>query len=681
MSFVRHFLNASLDLAEVVGSLEGSEVPDVESTNTNPSQATISSAPSTSDSEDSRVAAPIERQQSDMSRVIENISQRNQMLQQDNVRHLRWQDNASMTIKEFNEEIQARKDETRAAKKKAARAEAETQRQVGDRKRQVWGLKLEMVQMSNQNAQAIEEHEIRLRRREKELLAQKEAVEKAAATAESRAQTKHAAEMSTARSKIQTLQTTVNDRESQIFRLSNEIQDVREAKKRASQGENDLYRHAKLKAKQIVENLEAKIRTLDLKRKEVESKFSAAEGRAKGLLDQLRVSEKNAERWEKSCKEAEEVARDRTLSASADIMPHIPEASQQEAATAAKEAETPQLVELRKENYELREENNYLANKVKWWDEAWEAVVQCEEAWKEGVRRQYDEEKREALAKARADERARSKPAAMEEEIRRECQLEKTKALDSLRGQFGSKLESLTNQNLQNPTRMTTFERKLQSRVKKCQIKGVIRQAVSRAVEVEQSLIQKQLQRQFETDLSSHKTQLEAEHAKTRTQIGVRPDQDQEVRNRDVEIESQKSKLEQASQPKRQCATALRKVSAENERLGQDAKAHETQITLMTQDLNRASKLLDELSVVGLDQLHRELLSELLSANKVIADLRTSIEEGHSVDYEAFVIRMHLVMNKSDDFDKLSPRERPTLHAQLSETYAVIGNLNTILQG
>lgn len=693
MSLAWHFWNALLDLAEVVGTLEGNEVLDVKRTDITPSQPNFSSAPRTSDSEHFRVAAPIEPQQSDASRVSQDFNHRNQMLQQDNVRHLRWRDNASMTIKELTEGAQARKDETRAAKKTAARAEAEMQRQVGERERQVRGLELEIVWMSNQNAQATEEHETRFHRREDELVAQKEAAEKAAATAEGRlreAQTKHEAEMSTSRLKIETLETSIDHRDSQIIGLSNEVEDVREAKKRAIEGKHDLYR-AKLKANQEVKRLKAKNRALDSKRKEAESKISEAGGRAKGLQDQLRVSEKNAERWEKSCKEVEEDARDKVLSAYAGIIPHVPEEPQQETTTASEETGTSQLVELRKERDELREENGRLTNKVREWDEAWEAAVQGEEAWKEGIRRQYDDYKREALAKARADEGTSSKPAAMEEDIRRECELEKNKALGSLRDYFASKLKSDTNQETQKSRRRTSFERRMRSRVKKCQVKCVVRQAVSRAVGVEQSLIQKQLQRQFETELSTHKTRFEAEHASTQTQSDARPDQDQEVKKRDMEIESQKSKLEKANKEKRQLAADLKKAKEENERLRRDAKAHESQesmailsksevqITLMTQDLIRASKLLDEISVMGLDQLHRELLSELLSANKVITDLRTLVEEGQSVDHEAFVIRMDLVMNKSDDFDRLDPRERPTLHSQLSETYLVIGSLSTIL--
>lgn len=692
MFLARHFWNALLDLAEVVGSLEGNEVLDVKSRDTNPSQPTFSS-PLSSDSGHFRVAAPIELQHLDTSRVSQDSSHRSQNPQQDNVRHLRWQDNASMTIKELSEEAQARKDETRAAKRTAARAEAETKRQAGFRERHVRGLELEIVWMSNQSAQAAEEHETRLQRREDELVAQKEAAEKAAATAESRlreAQTKHEAEMSTARSKIETLQTSIDDRDTQIIGLSNEVEDIREAKKRVIEGKNDLYR-AKLKAKQKVKKLKAKNRALDSKRKEAESKVSGAGGRAKGLQDQLRVSEKNAERWEKSCKEAEEDARDKVLSAYAGIIPYVLEESQQETMIASEETETSQLVELRKEMDELREENGRLTNKVKEWDEAWEAAVQGEEAWKEGTRRQYDEEKREALAQVRADDGTSSKPAAVEEEIRRECALEKDKALRSLRGHFTSKLKSHTNQELQKSRRRTSFERKMRSRVKKCPVKCVFKRAMSCAVAMEQSLIQKQLGRQFETEISNYKIRFEAEHARTRTQIDARPDQDEEVKKRDVEIEAQKSKLEQANKAKRQSAADLKKAKEENERLRRDAKAHESQkslarqsksevqITLMTQDLIRASKLLGELSVMGLDQLHRELLGELLSANKVITDLRTSIEEGQSVDHEAFIIRMDLVMNKSDDFDKLDPRERPTLHSQLSETYLIIGSLSTIL--
>ena len=107
----------------------------------------------------------------------------------------------------------------------------------------------------------------------------------------------------------------------------------------------------------------------------------------------------------------------------------------------------------------------------------------------------------------------------------------------------------------------------------------------------------------------------------------------------------------------------------------------EAQTSLMAQELVRALKLFTEIATLGLDEKHRNLLNDLLLANKVVGDIRSTIEDGDSVDYDEFQHRLDRVIASSDDFDNLDPRERPALHAQLGETYSVIGGLTTILMG
>lgn len=84
---------------------------------------------------------------------------------------------------------------------------------------------------------------------------------------------------------------------------------------------------------------------------------------------------------------------------------------------------------------------------------------------------------------------------------------------------------------------------------------------------------------------------------------------------------------------------------------------------------------------MGLDEKHRNLLNELVVANKVVRDIRVTIEEGSDVDYEEFQNRVDRVIATSDEFDSLHPQERPALHAQLRDTYLIMGGLNDILAG
>ena len=70
----------------------------------------------------------------------------------------------------------------------------------------------------------------------------------------------------------------------------------------------------------------------------------------------------------------------------------------------------------------------------------------------------------------------------------------------SLRAQIKSKLKSRSN-------------RKTRSQIKKCQVNWVLGKAVSGAVALEQSSMQKKLQDQFQTELLRHKTQLESKNA------------------------------------------------------------------------------------------------------------------------------------------------------------------------
>lgn len=143
----------------------------------------------------------------------------------------------------------------------------------------------------------------------------------------------------------------------------------------------------------------------------------------------------------------------------------------------------------------------------------------------------------------------------------------------------------------------------------------------------------------------------------------------------------------------RESESTLKSVKKENDRLSRTVTAYESeksvakhttneaQIALLTQEWVRAVALLMEIATLGLDEKHRALLNELVLANRVVKDIRTTIEEGALIDYEAFQNRLNLVIESSDEFENLDRMERPALHAQLEGIYLVIGGLMNILAG
>ena len=669
-------------------------------------------------------------------RIDQDLSGQNKTLQEDNVRHLKWQDRASMTIRTMKEEAGTRKHEARAAKKAAVRARAALQRQVDDFKRQVERSEQDRVRMTNENARVIEAHQSSLQQMKDELEGQKEAAD----SRSTEVQTKHDEDMSVANAKIQELraahgftfispreanelreqlsqtkkekteelaakdeeiriqQNCIEYRDLRIHRLMAEAEDDREARRKAIR-EKDRLDRAKLAADRDAKKLKEENVSL-------ESRALTAEGCAKGYLDQLRATKTRAEIWETMYKKTEENARNEALSAY-DLAPTpFCEEEQQTTTTTTinKEGESRKLVEgLQKENSELQGNVSCLTAEIAEWRRVWsKAFEECEawqedrRRWEENFRRECDEEKKKALAVERE-----------------KCRVQWESQESSLRGQSTLKFKSHANQELRKLRRKTGSERNMQMKVKKSQLKRAFKQAVSHAVDVERSLLQTQFQTQFQTELSDYKTRIESEHAKSQTQSETQNNtgsSDQvllnaEIKKRDDFIEKQKEYLTKAFEAKRESESAkqatesakrglekqLQNVREENQRLSRDVIAYdsqkalvsqtksEAQITLMAKELVRALKLFTEISILGLDEKHRRLLNELILANKVVRDIRTTIEEGALVDYQDFQNRVDQVFASSDGFDDLHPQERPAMHAQLLETYSIIGSLNNIL--
>lgn len=477
-----------------------------------------------------------------------------------------------------------------------------------------------------------------------------------------------------------------------------------EARRKRIRQKNDVE-HAMLGFKRKAESLEAENGHLLSEREMVEKRAVRAEGCARGYQDQLKATITRAEHWEKLCQKTEEDARDKVLSAYA----QVPTEDQQTTTTAtAEEQRLLMLVEnLRKENGELKEKVGHQKAELETWEKDWERSKKEVEDWDKEWHRRCEREKQTAIANERANNQAASKKNASEEAIRRQCEEEKQQALavereswpvereteeSSLRGRSAKKLRNQTNRELQRLRRRGAKEHKKQMKVKRGGIKW--------AVEAERSLLEGKFQRHFETEMAKYRTQWESEHAIAQAQSGAPNnttpmDQvllNEEVQKRDDLLDSHNKNLTDALDAKREVETTLKLTKAENDRLSKAVIAYEAQnsltsstnteaqVSLIAGELSRALKLVTEISISGLDEKHRYLLNELILANKVVTDIRTTIEdEGAAVDYDGFQRGLDRVMENSDPYEALDPMERPTLHAQLTETYSIVGGLTKIL--
>ncbi len=114
------------------------------------------------------------------------------------------------------------------------------------------------------------------------------------------------------------------------------------------------------RAKQAVDReaktLREENKNLESKIEKAESRASDADGRAQGLQDQLRATQRHADKWENLYLKAQEDARNQILSAYEVTPVQVPEEDQQTTTKPSQEKELCLLVEeLQKENGELKE--------------------------------------------------------------------------------------------------------------------------------------------------------------------------------------------------------------------------------------------------------------------------------------------------------------------------------------
>ena len=696
----------------------------------------------------------------------------NEISKQESVAHLKWQDKASTTIKELKEQVHLRTHQQRTTKQAAFREKAAMRRRIADLGRHIRELEREKVQMVEEGARVSKAHGDRLQEARQELEAQREEARQAAVAAQDRC-SEHVADMRMAGLKIEELRAAqtftfscrreveelrgrldeverekredlavkeeeveklrdgIEDRDATIQRLRDEVKSSRQAYEEAMREKARLHR-GKMEAEGKVDRLRTKNEDLMSKKEEVEARASGAEGRAKGLQDQLTVARKREDHWRTLYTDAVEDARDRILSAYAVPGPlqNTEEDSPRSTETAFSEvivSSSDSVEALRKENSKLQEQMVRLKRE---WREAWEKAVQDQKTWQQTVHRECEEERREALLKARAandlEQRAR------ERDLRRRCEEEKRTALTAERERCWEQWEmkecELRAQlAAASKVKMTCEGRERRgklrrnricgqgSKVEKGHLRRVFGRAVSRAVEVERRLSERRLRSEcqfcqktrFESELAESKGGPEEEAAQKAPPASIDPVlRDEEIRKRDEYIAAIEARLETAHEEKRAAQRDLENVRSENERLSRDIATcrdqesmmkrngggWETQKSaLMLSDFARALELLDEVATMGLDDnRHRHTLTELLLANKVVREIRCSIEKEDEEQEKEGGERVHLddVENKldciilaSDHVEDPDPATHPALHAQLAETYSVVGGLLNILMG
>ena len=378
--------------------------------------------------------------------IYRDLVAQNQRLQQDNIRHLRWQDEATMAIKNLEEEKESQKREARAAKKAAATAKQAMQREIDELKHQIQESELQKDQVFQENARAAEAYESCLQEVEKGLKAEKEAAGRAAAAAERqmkevqarhdeqlREANSHIGELKTTQSsstgsrwevgllreqlarakregaealaakerEIERLQTHVSDRDFEIRCARADAAHDRQAKRQITWEKNDLV-HTSTALECQVKKLREEKESLELENKRAESVASGAEGRAQGFQGMLKAAEKRADRWERDCKKAEEDVRNEVLSAYEVVPAQISEYDQRITRLSGEVEESKALVkEVQNENSELRRTIGSFEAVVAKWERTWQEAIEghkiWEESvaqWKEEVHGQYEKEKR-----------------------------------------------------------------------------------------------------------------------------------------------------------------------------------------------------------------------------------------------------------------------------------------------
>ena len=172
----------------------------------------------------------------------------------------------------------------------------------------------------------------------------------------SQAKKEKATELAAKDEEIKILQNCNDERDFEISRLRVENDRDRRANREEARKSRE---RVKLATDREAKTLKEQNKDLEAKREKAESRVSEAEGRAQGLQDQLRATQRRADNWEALYLKTEEDARDQVLSAYEVIPVPVPEEDQQTTTKPSQEKNIYIIVEeLQKENGDLKEKEH-----------------------------------------------------------------------------------------------------------------------------------------------------------------------------------------------------------------------------------------------------------------------------------------------------------------------------------
>ena len=480
--------------------------------------------------------------------LIEDLENQNKELMQEKQDAVKWQDEASMAIKEAKDDVEVRKQETKAAKKARLRAAAASQRQLDETKGQIKALKRHNKTLAEEKASAEVAHrdemsaaEGKIEDLQTQLDAANDTDRDTMATIEEISKLSHEMEVESA-AKDQKLAAQEREKEALQDRLDlrdAEIEDVKDEAARNREACNKYCRE-KFESAKAQQDAESKVTDLKWEADTVKADTEKAMNALQTKLDESVLREKNANaRAVNAGGDAEQLKRDldntelarqsfekkeekwATLFAARQASAEKPSRSQSTALSAAiSETEqnipttTASEVEISKPAEESVENSSETSKKpeqqvpdshpnsqgrvgelkalVRDWERAWKDAEKGAEDWKRDVRRELKDKYKTALA-------------TKKEKLRREMDEEKQKALSDSKAEREAEFRAGYQQHLSG--KKVKWEAK-HSATLRSQLEAEIR-----------SEIRSEFQAGHQKDVSEKKAEWEVENVATRSQL------------------------------------------------------------------------------------------------------------------------------------------------------------------
>ena len=503
--------------------------------------------------------------------LLKDLNKQNAKLLQEQKNAVRWQDAASMAIKEAKDDTETREKEAEAMKKAGLQAVARVQRQLDDSRRKVEALEREEVLVAEAKTRAEAEHREEISVAERKVGQLQTGFNSAIASG--RACIEVFEDLSQMRQEIhdelvaKNKKLVAKNRENKVLQDHNHALDAiiqgisveaekdreacnkycrekfesekaqRDAEGRVGSLEREAIT-AKAKTDKVMQALQTKLNESVAHEVWANTRATKAEGDVAQLNRELENTElarqefeKKEGKWAALFAADQASARDRSQSTPTAANALFSETEHEIPTTSTMEVEVSKLVEgspkkngaLLKEpgqqapdrDPELQEKVKELEGALENWKRNWQVAESKAEDWKRDVRREMDEKNQTTLAAERGnillelDDEKRKTLAAERKVVR-------TNAKNSLRARILVKLKSQNNKGLQKSRRRAATEKSKRVTGKKEQAEWIFEKAVSPRFEVAQSQletkIRTELQTEFQDALSNHKTQWETQY-------------------------------------------------------------------------------------------------------------------------------------------------------------------------